>query len=121
MICLRTLSGRSKFYRADRLYTIGQDVYIKLRQKQNDCPLGSRFTFAMFILSKDRLLSLFTITGYLRMSMNESERPIQYPASLDVPIVFDPANSSLMNFIISLPPGATKKHDVIYKDCSALS
>ena len=103
------------YIRSDKMFILCSDKI------KTTVLLGSRFAFAMFILSKDRLLSLFTVTGYLRMSMNESERPIQYPASLDVPIVFDPANSSLMNFIISLPPGATKKHDVIYKDCSALS
>ncbi len=103
------------YIRSDKMFILSSD------KSKTTVLLGSRFAFAMFILSKDRLLSLFTVTGYLRMSMNESERPIQYPASLDVPIVFDPANSSLMNFIISLPPGATKKHDVIYKDCSALS
>lgn len=103
------------YIRSDKMFILSSDKI------KTTVLLGSRFAFAMFILSKDRLLSLFTVTGYLRMSMNESERPIQYPASLDVPIVFDPANSSLMNFIISLPPGATKKHDVIYKDCSALS
>ena len=103
------------YIRSDKMFILSSD------KSKTTVLLGSRFAFAMFILSKDRLLSLFTVTVYLRMSMNESERPIQYPASLDVPIVFDPANSSLMNFIISLPPGATKKHDVIYKDCSALS
>lgn len=91
------------YIRSDKMFILSSDKI------KTTVLLGSRFTFAMFILSKDRLLSLFTVTDYLRMSMNESERPIQYPASLDVPIVFDPANSSLMNFIILLPPGATKK------------